>query len=86
MKRSTALDYVDGIEGAAAVVTEGTSSFSSEYLAGQYAFDAAKQEGDGFAYESLVCHLECLADAGAAFDSGEAVKIAERFAASYEFE
>jgi len=86
MKRSTAFDFADGIQGAAKAVTEGTSSFSSEYLAGQYAFDAALEAGDGLQYEDLVFHLQCLAEAGAEFDSGEAVKIAQRFVAAHEFD
>lgn len=84
MERTTALDYVDGIEGAAAVVTEGTSSFSSEYLAGQYAFDAAREAGDGFADASIEAHLEFLADAGAAFNTSQAIKVAKQFVAAYE--
>ena len=84
MKRSIALDNAGSIEQAAAIVSEGTAFFSSNQLAGQYAFEAAKEAGDGFAYESLVFHLECLADAGADFDAVEAVKIAERFVADHE--
>lgn len=85
MRRSVILEQAGSVESAAAIVSAGTTFFNSDYLAGQYAFDAARQAGDGFAYESLVFHLECLAEAGAAFDSGNAVKIAQQFAAAHEF-
>lgn len=83
MNRTTALDYVDGIEGAAAVITEGTSSFDSDYIAGQYAFDAAREAGDGASEAELEAHLEAVAEAGAVFSHTKALEVAKKFVADH---
>jgi len=83
MNRSTALDFARSIEHAAEIVTEGTAMFSPEDLAGQYAFDAAREADWGLDSDTLKAHLGFLADAGGQFASSEALKIAEAFAAQH---
>lgn len=50
----------------------GTSSFSGNELAGQYAYDAADDAGYGFDDANLDAHLDALTEAGAEFDYSEA--------------
>jgi hypothetical protein len=84
MERSTAFDFAGSIESAAQIVTEGTAFFSSEYLAGQYAFDAAELDGTFTVEDVLAAHLDFLAQAGAEFKKSEALKIAMEFAGEAE--
>ena len=81
MERSNAFDYLGSINSAAEVVTEGTAMFSPEQLAGQYAFDAAKQADCGFDAATLEAHLDLLEEAGAKFDRPAALQVAQEFAA-----
>lgn len=76
--RSNAFDFAASIQHAAAIVTEGTAMFTAEELAGQYAADAAIQSGYTDA-ASLATQLDYLADAGAKFDTAEALSVALRF-------
>lgn len=85
MDHTNALDFVGSIERAAEIVTEGTASFSPEYLAGEYAFIGARDgEGDVNDPYTLGAHLDFLAEAGAQFGYAEALKIAQQFAAAAE--
>lgn len=78
-QRSTALDFAGSIEAAAAIITEGTSMFTPEQLAGQYAWDAAEQAGYSMDDEAFIAHLDFLIDAGAKFDAGRALMCAVEF-------
>jgi len=81
MIRSTVFDHLPNIEAAAEAVTEGTAMCSSEQLAGQWAFDAAKDAGCGFDAAYLEAHLDFLRDAGARFEPTQALQVAQQFAA-----
>ena len=70
-------------ERAAEVVTNGTSMFTPEQLAGWYAFDAAREAGYGYDDANLTAHLEFIADLGAVFDQAGAIAAAHEFAAIY---
>jgi hypothetical protein len=48
--------------------------FTAEMLAGQYAFDAAKDSGYEIDESSIEAHLGFLAEAGASFSESEAVE------------
>lgn len=85
MDRSTALDFANGLEGAARIVTEGTAMHSPEELAGQYAFEAARAGGEGLPVEWPE-HLDSLEEAGAVFDRTRALAIAGEFAAGLTYE
>jgi|TARA_R110000851_G_scaffold333472_1_gene513548 hypothetical protein len=78
---SPAITNAHTLEEVVAHVNEGTCEgmegieFTSEMLAGQYAWEAAKQASDGepiTAY-SLEGQLEFLSDAGARFDEPKAI-------------
>lgn len=65
------------IEIAADFVNGGTSDgMTAEELAGQYAFDCLKEDGLDYEWvnEGIIAHLDYLAEAGANFDSKEAIK------------
>lgn len=80
MDRSTALDFAGSIERAAEIVTEGTAFFTPAQLAGQYAFEAARDAGYGTDEETMEAHLEFLREAGATFDAAAAIEAAKAFA------
>lgn len=83
MNRSNALEYVS-LEGAIKVISEGTAMFSPEALAGQYAYESAKQADSAeLGEEYLTAHLEYLQDNGAVFDMEEALKVAQDFAQEF---
>lgn len=74
---SNGIRNATSLDEAIALVNAGTCEgvegieFSSDQLAGQYAFEAARQQED-FSEESIEAHLEFLASAGAEFDAGAA--------------
>lgn len=85
MNRSTAIDHAGTIERAAEIVTAGTSMFTPEQLAGQYAFDATRQgEGNTNNTQDVTAHLDALADAGAVFNYSEALDTAMEFAKQHD--
>jgi len=84
MQRSNALDFAGSIERAAEIVTEGTAIFAPEYLAGQYAFDAAELDGHFTAEDVVAAHLDFMREAGAEFNKSAALKIAMEFVAEAE--
>lgn len=77
MKYSNVLDNCHTIKAAAETVTNGTSHFSSEELAGEYMFDAATDGGDdeldSVTENDLEAHGEFLVEAGAQFDMQKAL-------------
>lgn len=85
MERSTAFDFAGSIERAAEIVTEGTAFFTPEYLAGQYAYEGARDgEGDVNDADTLAANLDYLAEAGAEFNKSKALNIAMEFVAAAE--
>ncbi len=82
LQRSIALDFAGSLESAARIITNGTAMFTSFELAGQYAFEAARENGYGCTEEELGAHLDILQGAGAKFDYPRALAIARKFAAT----
>lgn len=58
----------------------GTAFYTAEQIAGQYAFDAARDAGYGLADENLEAHLEFIRSEGARFDWSGAMEEAKKFA------
>lgn len=67
-------------ERAAEVVTNGTSMFTPEQLAGWYAFDAAREAGLGYCEANIEGHLDFIRDMGAEFNQVGALEAAREFA------
>jgi len=79
MEKSYLLQECKTISEAAKLVTNGTAMFTSEQLAGQYAFEAAS-DGDDLSDDSLIAHLDVLLyDGDAEFDPTEALAIAKQW-------
>lgn len=68
-------------EGGGAEGMEGIE-FTASQLAGQYAFNAAKEAGYGLTAEDMQGQLEYLAEAGAVFDEAQATAHALAIAAA----
>jgi len=81
MKNSTQLAECTSIEQVVDIINGDTSNLGSDYIAGEYAFDAAKENGFGLTEGNFDFHLDYLKDAGANFDSAEAIAVARQFAA-----
>lgn len=87
---SNAIAKATSIEQVIEYVNEGTCEgmegieFTPEALAGQYAYDAAKESADGEQVTSyqIEGQLECLRDAGAVFDEQAAVEHGLKIAAA----
>jgi hypothetical protein len=78
-ERSNAMDFANGLQGAVEVITAGTAFFSPAQLAGQYAFEAVKDGGEGTPAE-WATHLDHLESEGAVFDRAQALLVARTFA------
>lgn len=57
----------------------GLTAEEQNVLAAIYAYTAAKDAGYGLTEENFEGHLECLADAGAKFDTTQALRLAEDY-------
>jgi len=71
------------VEHAAEVITNGTSSFTPEQLAGWYAFDAALDAAFGFEDGNISNHLDFIRGVGANFDHSQAMIAARQYAAQH---
>ncbi len=78
-----ALASVNGVEGAAAAITDGTAMHTPDQLAGWYAFEADRDgNGAGLAgvtAAGMAAHASFIAEAGAEFDEDEAAAWARKF-------
>lgn len=77
MEISQALQNAQSIDDVVEIINEGgTSSYDSNEIASQYAYNAADEAGYGIDQANIEGHLDLLAEAGANFDYREAVKAA----------
>lgn len=83
MTTSTILQNAHSNEEAAGIITAGTSFNTSEELAGQYAFDAAKSADYGFDDDTIEAHLDFIKDDGAIFEYSGALNVAKSLAKEY---
>jgi hypothetical protein len=86
---SNAIRSASSLQQFAAIINEGGTcegmegiEFTPEQLAGQYAFEAARDSGWPIDAVALGEHLDVLADAGAEFDHADAEAHAMELAAS----
>ena len=82
---SQALQNAQSIEQVVEIINGGgTSEYSANEIAGQYAFNAADESGYDIDGASLDAHLEVIIDAGAKFDYSSALKEAKEWSAEAE--
>ena len=77
MEISQALQNAQSIDRVVEIINGGgTSSYSANEIAGQYAWQAADQAGYGIDRDNIDGHLGFLIDAGAEFDHAMAIEYA----------
>ena len=81
VERSNAMDFACGLQGAVEIISAGTAFLSPAQLAGQYAFEAAKDGGEGTPAEWAI-HLDLLETEGAVFDRAQALHVARALASA----
>ena len=71
------------LERAVETISEGTSFYTPEQLAGWYAYEASREAGFGYDDDTLEAHLDVIRDAGAVFDQAGAIAAARGFAEQF---